>query len=52
MLTPFAYHPFRVCVSLSPLSEQLTHVDVAEVDSHRAVDEAVDHGVGLEDAAA
>ena len=40
----------RACIA-TPLSEQLSHVDVAEADPHRAVDEAVDHGVGLDAAA-
>ena len=45
-LTPFAYHAFRVRVTLLPLGEQLAHVDVARVDPYRAVDQPIDHRIG------
>ena len=50
-LTPFAYHSFRVRVTLLPLGEQLAHVDVAHVAPYRAVDQPIDHRVGLHSAA-
>ena len=50
-LTPSGYRLFRRSVALFPIGEQLAHVDVSEVDSHGAMDQAIDHRVGLHAAA-
>lgn len=59
VLTRFPYHPFRAVRISRPLgppdrrlpAQQPPHIDVAEVDSDRAVDDAVDHRVRLHPAA-
>ena len=39
--TPFAYHALRGCVSLFLFGKQLAHVDVAQIDAHRPVNQTV-----------
>lgn len=46
-LTPFGNHLFRDRVSLLLLCEQLADVDIAQIYPHSAVDQAIDHRVGL-----
>ena len=48
VLTPFGNHPSRRPVSLLLLSKQFADVDVPEVNPHGAVNQAVNHGIGLD----
>ena len=54
MLTSFAYRAFRAARIASVLlvaREQLSYVDIAEVDPNRPVNEPIDQGIRLHAAA-